>query len=262
MKKKRRMKKFAKILILIVLISVGYFLYNNIPITENKVINDLYKLSLYDKRILKIIDNKDDYPEEMIEMLSRNMDMTDYVLGFNEKKGNIYSENIGNVIKGEFPLLLQYDERWGYGIYGDNVIAINGCGPTVISMVIAGLTGKSDVTPYNIAQYSENNGYYKDLIGTRWDLMTEGVKKFGISGTMIILSKSKMIDELERGHPIVCSMRKGDFTTKGHFILIVGVKNGKFVINDPNSKERSRKLWDYETLEHQIKNLWSFKLVN
>ena len=32
----------------------------------------------------------------------------------------------------------------------------------------------------------------------------------------------------------------------------------KFVSHDPNSKKRSEKLWDYEILESQINNLWSF----
>lgn len=70
-----------------------------------------------------------------------------------------------------------------------------------------------------------------------------------------------MMNELEEGHPIVCSMRKGDFTTTGHFILLVGVQDGKFIVHDPNSKERSKKLWDYETLEYQIRNLWSFQMI-
>ena len=67
-----------------------------------------------------------------------------------------------------------------------------------------------------------------------------------------------MIDELEQNHPIICSMGSGDFTMTGHIIVITGVKNGKFVINDSNSKDRSKKLWSYEEISDQIKNLWSF----
>ena len=64
--------------------------------------------------------------------------------------------------------------------------------------------------------------------------------------------------ELEQNHPIICSMGPGDFTMTGHIIVITGVKNGKFVINDSNSKDRSKKLWSYEEIREQIKNLWSF----
>jgi len=56
-------------------------------------------------------------------------------------------------------------------------------------------------------------------------------------------------------------MRKGDFTTTGHIIAITGVSNGKFIINDPASVERSNKLWSYEKIEYQIRNLWSFRIA-
>lgn len=43
-------------------------------------------------------------------------------------------------------------------------------------------------------------------------------------------------------------MRPGDFTTIGHFILLTGVEDGKIKVNDPNSKIRSSKLWDYDVI--------------
>lgn len=52
-------------------------------------------------------------------------------------------------------------------------------------------------------------------------------------------------------------MKSGNFTTEGHFIVLTGTSDGKIKVNDPNSRARS-KLWDYETIEGQIKNLWAF----
>ena len=209
-------------------------------------------------KLVKIMKNKDSYPKILLEMLSRNLDMTDYVLNYLDYKGQVFSNDIGKVTKGKYPLLLQYDTRWGYGMYGDDVIAINGCGPTSLAMIIAGLTGRNDITPYDIATYSYQKGYYTG--GTSWSLFTEGTSKYGIIGTEIPLSKASIINELEQNHPIICSMKKGDFTTTGHIITIVGTKNKQFIINDPNSRERSNELWSYETLEPQIRNLWSFRL--
>ena len=279
---KRKMKNSIKVLLVIVIIiflanfisSNSYLIYrgiykilNNNTINENIITTEdtkdiLKEMAKSDSRINKILENYDEYPEVLLEMLSRNSDMTDYVINYLDKKGTVITDNVGKVKKGEFPLLLQYDTRWGYGKYGDSVIAISGCGPTVISMVIAGLTGNNSITPYDVAKYSEGNGYYDLLAGTSWSLFTEGVLEYGIKGTTISLSKNIMMNELENGHPIVCSMRKGDFTTTGHIILITGVKDGKFIVNDPNSKERSLKLWDYETLEPQIRNLWSFEKIS
>lgn len=48
----------------------------------------------------------------------------------------------------------------------------------------------------------------------------------------------------------------GDFTLKGHFIVMTGIENGKIKINDPNSFKNSNKLWDYDDIYKQINNLW------
>ncbi len=279
-RKRKRLKKRVKFFIFIFIIFLTIFLYNNKKenidkeeqISHSNISNEsisystttqtkeplekLEELSQKDKRIKTIIENKGSYPEILLMMLSKNTDMTDYVYHYNKYKGKVFSDNLGKVKKGQYPLLLQYDKRWGYGNYGDSVIAISGCGPTSVAMVIAGLTGRNDITPYDIAKYAYENGYYEN--GTSWDFFTKGVIKYGIIGKEIALSESVMVKELKKGHPIICSMRPGDFTTTGHLILITDYKNDKFKINDPNSKERSNKLWSYQTLKTQIKNLWSF----
>ena len=51
-------------------------------------------------------------------------------------------------------------------------------------------------------------------------------------------------------------MGAGDFTSTGHYIVITGLKDGMFVVNDPNSVENSEMLWSYERIEDQIRNLW------
>lgn len=215
-----------------------------------------------DYRYKEIVANKDIYPEKLLEMLSRNNDMISYMYDYEDKEGHVYIDNVGKVTTGEYPLLLQYDKKWGYGIYGDRVIAINGCGPTAIAMVVAGLTGRNDVTPYTVAKYSYDNGYYTSEWGTRWDLMTIGAKYFGIVGKTFTLTKENLFNELNNGHPVITSMRPGDFTTIGHFILLTGVEDGKIKVNDPNSKIRSAKLWDYDVIAPQIKGQWSFSLVS
>lgn len=203
---------------------------------------------------------KEDYPEELLEMLSRNPEMREFVLNYPDKKGKVYADTIREVTKGEFPLLLQWDQRWGYGTYGNSLIAVSGCGPTALASVIAGLTGENTVTPYTIAKFAEEQGYCIEGVGTSWELFTSGVRSFGITGTEMSLSKDTVFEALQNGQPIICSMRPGDFTTTGHFITLVGIEDGKIKVNDSNSKKNSKTLWEYETLEPQIKNLWVFHL--
>ena len=88
--------------------------------------------------------------------------------------------------------------------------------------------------------------------------MTEGAAFFGVQGRELALDENRIFETLEQGQPIICSVRPGDFTKGGHFLVLVGVEDGKIRVNDPNSRIRSEKLWDYETLAPQIKSLWAF----
>ena len=230
-------------------------------VEENKTKSVLKSMVKQDKRIKNVLENYNDYPEELLEMLSRNIEMIDFVLDYPNKKGEVYADTIGNISKDTMPLLLQYDQRWGYGNYGDSIIAISGCGPTALSMVIAGLTGDNSITPYKVAKFSESNGYYVSGVGTTWSLFTEGSENFGLQASELPLAEVSIYNALQSGKPIICSMRPGDFTTTGHIIVLTEIENGKIAVYDPNSNERSNKLWDYQILEHQIRNLWAFSAI-
>ncbi len=281
-RKKRHLKNSFKIfLLLIILAGIIYFnknfffeknnsfvietvnkddIINELKLDDNlTTLEKLNVLKKYDKRIDNIINKYNDYPEALLEMLTRDLDLLDFVIDYPEKFGDSYSDNVGKIDEG-IPLLLQWDKRWGYARYGDSSIAIDGCGPTALAMVIVGLTKDIKVTPAKVAEFSENNGYYYHNIGTSWNLMTDGANKFGIKSQVISLSKNNVFSALEKGHPLICSMRKGDFTTIGHFIVLSDVNDGKIVVNDPNSIKRSNKLWTYEELEWQIKNIWEYSL--
>lgn len=220
--------------------------------------SSLAVMALVNPKVREIMANKDQYPEQLIELLENNEETVDFVFDYPEKKDTAPADTVGEVVQGQVPLLLQWDERWGYAFYADDMIAVNGCGPTAIAMVAAGLTGDNTVTPYKVAQFSAGNGYYAGDSGTSWTLMTDGAQQFGIYGEEMGLSEDEVFSALENGHPIICSMRPGDFTTTGHFIVLTGIEDGKIQVNDPNSRVRSEKLWDYSRLEYQINNLWVY----
>lgn len=256
-RKRRRIRRIIKCIFCIALIIpvITVVLWARDMITGR---GNLAVMALTDPKVREVVAHKDQYPEELIELLENNAETADFVLGYPEKKDTAPAETIGDVMQGEIPLLLQWDERWGYAYYADDMIAVNGCGPTAIAMVAAGLTGDNTVTPYKVAQFSAGNGYYAGDSGTSWSLMTEGAQQFGIYGEEMGLSEDEVFSALENGHPIICSMRPGDFTTTGHFIVLTGVEDGKIRVNDPNSRVRSGKLWDYSRLEYQINNLWVY----
>lgn len=202
------------------------------------------------------------YPEEFLQMLIDNVETIDYVKNYPEHK---YDSKAGKIRKkevkeGEIPLFIQWDERWGYLSYGNNRLAWNGCGPTSLSMVVVGLTGNRSYTPKKVAEYSEQNDYYDPDVGTTWKLMSEGAAGLGLTIHTVPLAADSIVDELQAGRPVICSMAPGDFTDYGHFIVLTGIdEDGKIMVNDPNSKKRSAKAWDVDVLVSQIKALWSYE---
>ena len=207
-----------------------------------------------------IYDHMDQYPEALLNNLFCNPNMLDFALGYQEN----YDTTSGTLEASELdgiPLFIQWDKRWGYDAYGNDVIGLSGCGPTCLSMIVIGLTKNQEATPDKLADYATEHGYYEQNSGTKWSFMDEVAAVYGVQGYYIYLSKDNMQEELSQGHPLVCAMRSGDFTSQGHFIVIAGMEGDKFLVHDPNSIERSQQLWDYDTLQYQISAIWAFKVA-
>lgn len=201
------------------------------------------------------------YPQGVIELLDKNAETVEFVENYNEKKNSVPAKTIGTDLKaGQIPELIQWDERWGYAPYGTSIVAVSGCGPTCLAMVAGGLTGDASITPASVADYGTKNGYVDEENNTYWKLMSEGCTAFGLACYEGEIRESVVISELQAGHPIICSVGPGDFTDKGHFIVLAGCEGGKIKVNDPFSVANTQKLWDFERLEGQIKALWVFSL--
>lgn len=200
------------------------------------------------------------YPEDITSLLKKNKETVDFVEHFAENKNTAPAGTVADDLKkGEIPQYLQWDERWGHASYGTGFIASCGCGPTAMSMVIAGLTGDATVTPVKVARYSEKNGYIDENNNTYWELMSKGGEHWGVKSFGGDTSEDFIAKELKAGHPIICSVGPGDFTKKGHFIVLTKYKNGKVKVNDPFSQKNSDKLWKYSKIKDQIKSLWVYK---
>lgn len=198
-------------------------------------------------------------PESLKELLEKNPETADFVQGYDPSRKPAGDIDVsGDYTKGEIPLFLQWDSRWGYDRYGTDMMAITGCGPTCLSMIYVGLTGDTSMHPLAVAGFADKNGYYAAGHGSTWSLMKEGAEELGLSSCELPLMDSRIISELRDGHPVVCAVGAGDFTTEGHFIVLTGVdSDGKITLHDPNSKIRSAEVWSLDTLTKQIKNLWA-----
>lgn len=204
-------------------------------------------------------DTSGTWPESLQALLERHPDALEFVEGYPDHKDDAPAETIGDVVQGQFPLLLQWAARWGYVRYGDDLLAVTGCGPTCLAMAAAGLTGDNTITPAAVAEQAQRDGYWVDGV-TSWGLMTDGCRAWGLVSEELPLTETAVTGALDEGRPIICSVRPGDFTTTGHFILLAGLEEEGIRVNDPNSPQNSDRLWTYEELEPQIRNLWAFSL--
>lgn len=202
------------------------------------------------------------YPKGVIELLDKNPATVDYVEAYGEKQGQIYAEDIGDdYVEGQIPLLIQWDERWGYAPYGTSVVAVSGCGPTCMAMVAAGLNHDPTITPAKVAAYGTENSYVDEENNTYWAFMQEAGADFGLSCYSGFLTEQQLAAELSAGHPVICSMGPGYFTQNGHFIVMTGYENGQIRINDPFSEENSARTWSYAEIQGQIRAMWVYSLA-
>lgn len=229
------------------------------PIKRNadQVLQQLEKLGEENELIAAIYEKHSAYPDKLLEALANNPEMAGFVSGYQgnsrQATGGLTEEELAM----DFPLFLQWDPRWGYVEYGDeSCIGLAGCGPTCLSMALFYLTGNDSLTPDKIAAYSMANGYYVSGTGTAWALLADLPSRYGVRVSQPERSKQTLEAALDQGRVIICSMRPGDFTAAGHFVVIYGYDEEGFMINDPNCVARSRKRWSYEDIADQIKHIW------
>ena len=248
------------VIMLLVILAVGV-------LSADTLVNVYREISFYwnehteaELKVKKYAEEKgifySEYPESLIALLERNPETEDFVLNY-PFRDEMESEPFRYDPSAGVPLFMQWDPRWGYINYGSDVVGITGCGPVCLSMAGYYVTGGDDAfRPEEIIEFSAESGYYEPGYGTAWTLISEGGVKLGLDVTEIPLVKQRIRDNLEVGNPIICSMRAGDFTTTGHYIVLTGWEDGLIRVNDPNSHENSEKLWSYEQIEGQIRNLW------
>lgn len=231
---------------------------------------------LYKKypEVEQILLNRGSYPDWLIEYFVTHAEAVEWVVNYPEYMAKSADE-INNTaletvdlkdyyVRRNIPIYYQWNLEWGYASYGNGTIAVEGCGPTCLSMVATGLTGDTSLTPKRVGDMSVASGYYAEEFGTDWVMMTEGAAQLGLRSNQIVnnWSVNSILAELQAGHPIICSMGAGDFTNTGHFVVLTGLsEDGKIILNDPNSKINTRKKWNPQTILDQMEGAWVFSVM-
>ena len=253
-------KLFRRIILLLMVLTVCWFYSDKVKLLWQEATFYLHEHTETELKIKKYAEENGTfyglYPRSLIDLLERNPETEEFVLEYPFREEQTQEPFAYDLTEG-VPLMMQWDKRWGYEKYGSDMAAITACGPMCLSMAGYYVTDGDDrFHPEKIMEFAEENGYYSKGNGSSWTLISEGGVKLGLDVTEIPLVKKRVMDNLEVDNPIICSMRAGDFTTTGHYIVLVGAEDGMIRVNDPNSHINSGKLWSYEQIEGQIRNLW------
>lgn len=199
-------------------------------------------------------------PQRLVNLAERRAETIQFVQNWERDKDKLPATATGRpaLVHDGIPHFLQWDPRWGYTIYAGEELAITGCGPTCVSMVVVGLTNNTSWTPYAVSHYAQMNGYVEGGV-TGWRFMSEGTQQFGVQGTSFPLTKNNLNRYLDEGHPVILSMGPGDFTQEGHFIVVTGRdENSNYRINDSMSMRNTLRTWTFEQLQPQARAAWYF----
>lgn len=225
---------------------------------REQALEKIKELSRWYPALYFVYENEERYPIELILSGAGNPEMADFLYGFLLSDGTITGGFTEQEQPENYPLFLQFDTRWGYLPYGSGGnVGSSGCGPSCLAMAVFYLTGNRDCTPGAIAEFSLAEQYYVDGIGTKWSLMTDYPKQFGLTSYQMNWTEANMKSELDKGRILIGSVRLGNFTSSGHFIVVYGYDENGFKINDPKCVYRSGLSWTYEQIKNDFKAMWT-----
>jgi hypothetical protein len=162
---------------------------------------------------------------------------------------------------------LQTDKRWKNVRIpcngGDMSIGGGGCGPTSAAMLIETLTGKTCL-PTETMEWACKHGYVTANQGTDYAYFKPQFNQYGIRCEMLTWSvclsagswvRDEVIKKLKEGYYFIALMKKGLWTSGGHYIVVWWADN-KIRINDPASTRDERLNGDPDTFFSQAKYFW------
>ena len=155
---------------------------------------------------------------------------------------------------------MQWDKRWGYMEYIGGPLGTKGCCPTSLAMLYAGLSGRTDMSPYIVSLLATESELCDAQAGTHGEFVGYFCERVGLEWADVTT-----IDEaasyLNGGWILVCNLGAGEFTDLGHYVLITGWSgyDGDVHVNDPYTTSVNERPWPLVTIFYECNSTYAVR---
>lgn len=230
MSKKRKKISFIKILIFSVIIIILAIFFNNRSGKSPSVTSNFSNiLNISEYKIIKLDENKDYSGIGQEKINNKDGYFTTFTTIDNHKKTYIEYKQNGN-------------SSWSQNEYWNGTMAENGCGITVLSIILSGYN--KNYSPEKLrSKYFPVMNYEK----LSEELSTEyGIKNSNFYYDSVHLSNNKIIEHLNTNRPIIiCVWNKPSdnrWTTSSHYMALLATDNKeKVYVSNPNGGKNDSK---------------------
>lgn len=222
-----------------------------------------------DQRADYIIEHYEEYPKYITKLFYDDPENLEFVYNYAFCKNNYkYMSYTDEELNSEsVPALYMFDERWCYETIGsrDEIINYEGCAYVAMTMAYIYLTGKSDIDPVILGDYSDFNGLNGKISA---GIMTENIGKLcemiGLKGEYHNFDAEfggtpvESIDEISSlmGDDKVLIVAMHGETFGGHALVIREINGNAIYFNDPASEEKTAQAWNFDEIKSELMAVW------
>ena len=208
--------------------------------------------------LTRIAKHADDYTDtRMIDLAVNEPAALSFVANY-PGADKTSSEYTDSVTKGTYPVLYDWDSRWGYIDYADGALGVTGSGPTTLAMAYMGLTGKTDQTPATIANTITDAGANSGESGMKTDFFENGISRVGLASVAYSSTEDDLYTAISNGTPVAALLKANTLTSSAHWVLITGyAEDDSLIVYDPTSATASSHTWDAGTIAASSDSLFA-----
>lgn len=230
------MENIKKIIILILLITIGAFIISIINLNkkernlQNNVIENQTEVNISAELPKLTVQDEENLEEQEVE--DEGFELQGEI-AYEGGKSQRWNLNVSGEPK--LTYISQIDNRWKNYPYTvtnnkNQTIGRSGCGVATAAMIIDSIVGNVSVT--ELADVFVKYGYRSPNNGTYWSANRAIADEFDIEYKETS-DFSVMLEMLKSNNYIIASVGNGLFTTGGHYIMIYGIEGDNLKIYDP-----------------------------